>query len=319
MSRASIDAETLAALRARNALQTGLLLVGMFGIAALLAQFFLGPAWAPWLGASILLGLFAVPRLSPAWLMRMSGAQPLPRTAAPELHALVEALARRAELEHVPALHFVPRGLANAFAVGRREEAAIAVTSGLLRTLTPAELTGVLAHEIAHVRHDDMRVMLLAEIVARATGMFAQFGTFLLLLNLPLLAAGRVHVSWLAVALLMVSPTLSVLLQFALSRTRERQADLEAARLTGRPRDLASALRKLGDLEESLLERLFRHRHGPESTWLRTHPATEERIRELLALEAAPELLAPALTERGLAAVADRLPSLRRSHPWYVR
>ena len=78
-------------------------------------------------------------------------------------------------------------------------------------------------------------------------------------------------------------------------------------------------LRQLGDLEESLLERLFRQRHGPESTWLRSHPATDEHIRDLLALEAPSDPLEPGLSEPGLAAVAGRLPPLRRTHPWYVR
>ncbi len=307
------------ALRLRNGLQTALLLAGMFALAALLAHLLLGPEWAPWLGASIFLGLLVAPRLSSVWLMRMSGARPLPPSSAPELHVLIEALARKAGLERVPRLYLVPRGLANAFAVGRREDAAVAVTSGLLRTLSPAELAGVLAHEIAHVRHNDMRVMLLAEIVARLTATFAQVGALLLLLNLPLVAAGRIHVSWSAVALLMASPSLSVLLQLALSRSRERQADLEAARLTGDPRALASALRKIGALEEHLLERLFRHRHGPESSWLRSHPATEERIRDLLALEAASEPPLPALSEGDLVRVARQLPPLRREHPWYLR
>jgi len=319
MRNALLDPEALAALRLRNRLQTGLLLAGMFALAAALAHLLLGPEWAPWLAFSLFLGLLAAPRLSPAWLMRLSGATRLTPAQAPQLYALLEALAGRAQLERVPDLYLVPRGLANAFAVGRRSGAAIAVTSGLLRTLTASELAGVLAHEVAHVQHDDMRVMLLAEIVARLTASSAQLGSLLLLINLPLVATGRVHISWGGVALLMASPGLSVLLQLALARSRERQADLEAARLTGQPRALASALRKLGEIEESLLERLFRHRHGPKSTWLRTHPDTDERVRNLLALEAAPEPAAPWLDEEDLAFLARNLPQLRRERPWYLR
>ena len=312
MRRARLDAAELARLRLRNGLQTLALLGGMFAIAAVLAQLLLGPDWAPWMGTLLLVGLFGVPRMSAAWLMRMSGARPLALDEAPELYALVGALARRAGLERPPDLYLVPRRPANAFAVGRRADAAIAVTSGLLRTLDARELEAVLAHEIAHVLHDDMRVMLLAEIVARITGTFAQLGLILLFMNMPLVVSGRVAVSWSAIWLLVASPTLSVLLQLAVSRSRERQADLEAARLTGDPRALASALRKIGESEAGLFDRLWRHRHGAESVLLRTHPATGERIRNLLALEPTHDAPEPLLRQSELERVASRLPPAGR-------
>ena len=188
-----------------------------------------------------------------------------------------------------------------------------------LEKLSPRELTGVLAHEVAHVKSGDMRVMLLAEIVARLTGSFASLGVFLALVNLPLVMAGVAAISWWVILLLAFSPTLSVLLQLALSRSRERAADLDAARLTGDPRALASALRKIGRFQEGLLESLiFRHRHGPESAWWTTHPATEERVRTLLDLEEPPEPAREALAETDLASLLRDLP-LRAQRRYFVR
>jgi heat shock protein HtpX len=175
--------------------------------------------------------------------------------------------------------------LLNAFAVGKPDNAAVAVSEGLLRSLSRRELAGVLAHEVSHIRSGDMRVMLLAEMVARLTGCFGSIGLLLALLNLPLLALGMTPVSWWVIWVLVASPTLSMVLQLALSRSRERAADLDAARLTGDPLALASGLQKIGAFEAGILESIwFRHRHGPESSWLRTHPATQERVRTLLEL-----------------------------------
>ncbi len=313
------SAGRLAELRLRNGIQTALLIAGMLGLSAALAHLLWGPAWIPWFVVLLAIGLATAPRLSPDWLMRLSGARALHPQQAPELYALVASLAERAGLARVPRLYWVPRGLLNAFAVGTSEEAAIAVTEGLLRTLRPRELAGVLAHEVAHIRSGDMRVMLLAELVARLTGAFGTVGLFLAVLNLPLLVLGATPVSWWLIVVLLVSPSLSVLLQLALSRARERAADLEAVGLTGDPRALASALHKIGSFEQGLLESIFfRHRHGPESPWLRTHPATHERVRALLALEAGDRRRRRELSEPDLAALLGRLPAHARRH-YFVR
>lgn len=304
-----------ARLRLLNRLQAAALIGGMLVLAGALSSVLLGPLWMPWLVGLVAVGLFTAPRLSPAWLMRLSGAVPLHPRQAPQLFALVEGLSRRAGLPRMPALYWVPRGFLNAFAVGEPDDAAVAVTEGLLRTLTPRELTGVLAHEVAHIRSGDMRVMLLADIVGRITGTMATFGVLLALVVL----VGASHVSWWAILLLMLSPTLSMLLQLALSRSRERAADLDAARLTGDPRALASALRKIGRFQEGFLESiLFRHRHGPESTWWKTHPATEQRVQTLLELEGAAETGPQPVAELDLVSMLSGLPARRRRR-YYVR
>jgi len=154
-----MDAERALALRWRIRLHGLLLLAGMAGLAALVGHLLLGPAWIPWLAALALLALVSVPRLSPVLVMRMAGAQPLAPVQAPDLYRIVRALAGRADLERAPALFYVPTDLPNAFAVGTSAGSGVAVTHGLLRRLAPDELVGVLAHELAHVRSGDTRVI----------------------------------------------------------------------------------------------------------------------------------------------------------------
>lgn len=223
-------------------------------------------------------------RISPYWLMRIVGARRLAPYEVPSLYRTVQALSERANLPAVPELYYVPSKVMNAFSVGTREDPALGVTDGLLRNLSPRELTGVLAHEIAHIRQNDVRVLSFADVIGRMTGILSVVGQFLLLLNLPLLLMGRIPVPWLTVVLLLVAPVLSGLLRLALSRTREVDADLGAARLAGDALGLASALRKMECYGTSWIDRLFRPHHAPSGSLLRTHPDTEERVQRLLEL-----------------------------------
>jgi len=242
-----------------------------------------GIAWALIGGA--LLVLFN-PGVSPRLVLQMYGARPLDPHQAPELHALVESLAQRAELPATPALHYVPSQMLNAFAVGSRHHSAIAITDALVRGLSPREVAGVLAHEISHIRHNDMWVMGLADMFSRLTSLFSSLGQILLLLYLPLLLLSGYSLSWTTIFILVFAPTLSAIMQLALSRTREYDADLGATRLTGDPRGLAMALEKLERFQGRFFEQIFLPgRHLPEPSLLRTHPPTQERIRRLLELE----------------------------------
>jgi heat shock protein HtpX len=237
-----------------------------------------GLLWALVLGGIV---LALRPRVPPRWVLSMYGARPLPYAAAPELHRYVQALAGRAGLPATPQLYYVASPMANAFAVGRRGDAALAVTDGLLRSLTGREVAGVLAHEVGHIRADDLWVMNLGDVVGRLTHALAYFGLILLVLTLPLTAGGTSSPVWPAV-LLMAAPTVVTLLQLALSRSREYDADREGAALTGDPEGLASALTRLERLEGRIWERVMvPRRRGPDPLLLRTHPPTAERVRRL--------------------------------------
>ncbi len=270
----------------RNRLQSLLLLTLMAGYLGLLGWLLWGPQ-----GLMILLGVGVSgmvfhPTLSPRLIMRMYGARPIQPEEAPILFQLIAELAGRAGLETWPALYYIPSRMLNAFTVGMTRQSAIAITDGLMRHLETREVVGVLAHEISHIRNNDLWVMGLADLFSRATSLLSTFGQFLLLFSLPLMLLSQIRFNWLAILLLIFAPTLSALTQMALSRTREMVADLNAVQLTGDPEGLARALAKIEGIQGGWLERVFMPgRRLPEPSLLRSHPQTENRIQQLLKLK----------------------------------
>jgi len=272
-----------------NLLHSVLLLGGMVVLLALCGWVVGGEPGVFWAFAAGVLSLILSPRVSPRLVLALFGARRLTYPEAPRLFDLTGALSRRAGLVRPPDLYYVASPVLNAFTVGGREQAAIALSDGLLRALSLRELAGVLAHEVSHVRNNDLWVMGLADTVASLTRFMALFGTVLLLLNLPLLVLEQETVPWALVLVLMLAPTAGALLQLALSRTREFDADLDAAHLTGDPEGVASALMRIEAVQGRFWEGLMlpgRRNGGP--SLLRTHPPTEERVRRLLELRTPP-------------------------------
>jgi heat shock protein HtpX len=207
--------------------------------------------------------------------------------AEPGLHRLVEGLARRAGLP-MPQLYVIEQDQPNAFATGRSpERAAVAVTTGLMRQLNREELAGVVAHELAHIKHRDTLIMTVAATVAGAISMLAQFGLFF--------GRGRGGLGILgAILAALMAPIAAMLIQMTISRTREYSADRLGGEICGNPLSLASALAKIaggpGRVEMATAEshpasaHLFivnplsgRHMDG----LFTTHPKTENRIAAL--------------------------------------
>lgn len=227
-------------------------------------------------------------RVSPQVVLKMYKARPVDRARFPAGVDIVDTLAQRAGLPATPKLYVVPSKMMNAFAVGRRDDSAIAITDALARKLTGRELAGVLAHEISHVAHEDLRVMAFADMVSRFTSLWSTFGIGAALFNLFAMAGGTTiaPVPWPAVLLLVFAPTVGGLLQMALSRTREFDADLGAVMLTGDPDGLASALAKLEKAQGLYWESLMLPgSRQPAPSVLRTHPKTEDRVARLMALK----------------------------------
>lgn len=268
-----------------NWLHTLLLLLGMLLIVALLGYLLAGFSGIVW--AVLLSGLFLIfgQQVSPQLVLRMYKARPLSAQDAPALYQIVQELGQRAQLAQTPQLYYIPSEILNAFAVGTRQNAAIGVTDGILRALNLRELTGVLAHEMSHIRNNDMRAMAFADIISRVAGFFSSFGKLLIFFNLPLIFMGRSPISWWAVLLLVFAPLLTGLLQLALSRTREFDADLDAVALTHDPVGLASALQKLERYQTNLWQQVLLPGYRvPAPSIFRTHPHTEDRIARLLQL-----------------------------------
>lgn len=269
---------------AANRLQTLLLIGALLAIGGL-AGFVLFGDSGLWVAlAAMLLTLVVEPLAVTRLTLALYQARPIEPAEAPHLWRTLEVLAERAGLPAAPVPHYVPSPMVNAFAVGNRQQSAIALTDGLLARLSPRELAGVLAHEIAHIASGDLKVMNLADYVSRLTGLFAVVGQALLILLLPGWLAGYGELPWLGLLILAFSPHLALLAQLGLSRVREFDADLAAVRLTGDPYALALALAKIEQVSRNWRAWLLPGWGNPEPSWLRTHPETEERIRRLLAL-----------------------------------
>lgn len=273
-----------------NLLQAALLVGGFVALVTIPTVLLWGAAGAI-AGALMLLliGPLAM-RMPPEAVMRLYQATRIPRDDS-QLSSLVDVLAFRAELPQRPDLYVIPSLTLNAFAVGSRDHSAVAVTEGLLRRLSLAETAGVLAHEMAHIRNNDLLVMGLADVITRLLQLLAYVALGLALFNVFALARGEETISWWAVLLLYLAPALSSLLQLRLSRAREFEADRQAAILTGDPAALASALRRLEPYTGHFWEDLMfpvPARRVPHPSVLRSHPDTDARIRRLTAPDEAP-------------------------------
>lgn len=300
--------------RALNRLQSAFLLLAMGVLLALVGWLFagmLGLVWSLVLAASLaVLG----PSVSPRFILRMYQARELRPDQVPGLHGLVSELTRRAGLDRAPRLFYVASPVLNAFALGRSGQSWLVVSEGILRKLTPRELTGVLAHEISHIRHNDTTVMGLADLFSRLTAALSTAGQFLLFFNLPLVIFSDYHINWWAILVLIAAPVVSSLIQLALSRAREYDADIGAAELTGDPGSLASALHKIERYQNSVFEQIVMPGRGvPEPSILRTHPHTRDRLERLRALEPRRQAVHP-----GQAEIPDFLirPGGRRRPRW---
>jgi heat shock protein HtpX len=318
-----LDASRRRAHKARNVRQSLLLVGGLTIVTAF-------SAWLLWSWPGVIvtmvwvLGLYLfAPRVPPEMVMRMYRATRLDPRGGDQITPIVAALSRRAELPAVPEVYIIPSATLNAFATGRPEKAVIGITEGLLRRLTPDELAGVLAHEISHVRNNDLAVMGLADVMTRFTQMLSYLALFLAFFHLPRILAGEGDLSLMGLLILYLAPSIGSLLQLGLSRTREYDADLEGAFLAGTPRGLVSALRKLERYQGRFWEDLafpVPGRRIPQPSLLRSHPTTEERVarlrdaegRQTLApIEVAPEPFA------ALAGAAALRPRTRWPGVWY--
>ncbi|MDX2258816.1 MAG: zinc metalloprotease HtpX [Hyphomicrobiaceae bacterium] len=266
-----------------NVAQSVAIVAGMAAVVAAAAFLVAGPTGA-------VMGLVAVgvltaiaPRLTPDALMRLYRARRVAPGGDP-LSQLLDELTSRASLAQRPDLYIIPSATLNAFATGGGGKTAIALTEGLVRRLTLREIAGVIAHEVAHIRNHDLWLMGLADAASRFVQGLAYVAVGLAIWNLIGMTQGDHTLSWWGIALLYLAPTLMSLLQLGLSRTREFEADEVAARLTGDPAGLASALARVERYTGKLWEDMMLPvpgRRVPQPSLLRSHPPTEDRIARL--------------------------------------
>ncbi|MGE0152627.1 MAG: zinc metalloprotease HtpX [Reyranellaceae bacterium] len=273
--------------------RTFLLLAGLTGLFVAVGYLIGGQS-----GMLIAFGVAAAMNFFAYWnsdkmVLRMYGAREVDRSTAPQFYGIVEQLAQRAGLP-MPRVYVMENEQPNAFATGRNpQNAAVAATTGLLRKLSAEEIAGVMAHELAHVKNRDTLTMTITATLAGAISMLANFALFFgggRNSNNPLGLIG-------SLALMILAPLGAMLVQMAISRSREYEADRMGAEISGKPLWLASALANLHNAAQAIpneqAERnpatahLFivnpLHGRGADNLFS-THPSMENRIARLRAM-----------------------------------
>ncbi|MBI2718643.1 MAG: zinc metalloprotease HtpX [Rhizobiales bacterium] len=276
-----------------NTLRTGLLLAALTGL-FMAVGYLIGRESGMAIAFLIAAGMnFFAYWNADKMVLRMHGARQIGRDEAPEFYDVIAGLAGNAGLP-MPRVYLMDNPQPNAFATGRNpQNAAVAATTGLLRLLNRDELAGVMAHELAHVRHRDTLVMTMTATIAGAISMLANFGLFFggsRGRNNPLGFVG-------VILIVILAPLAAMLVQMAISRTREYGADRGGAEISGKPLALASALRKISGaakaIENDTAEANPATAHlfiiNPLSgqrmdNLFSTHPDTDNRIAELEAM-----------------------------------
>lgn len=226
-------------------------------------------------------------------VLKMYKAQEVDEQTAPQFYRMVRELAQNAQLP-MPKVYIIDEAQPNAFATGRNpEHAAVAATTGIMRILSERELRGVMAHELAHVKHRDTLISTISATIAGAISSIGSFGL--------MFSGGRdrgVH-PVVAILVMILAPIAAMLIQMAISRAREFEADKAGAEISGDPAALAAALRKIHDYAHQIpMQAAEQH---PETAQMMiinplsaggikglfsTHPETAERIARLMALAA---------------------------------
>jgi len=283
----SLDSARLARFRRRNRLQAAGLLAVLAAVLVAIADLLAGgPGVAIALGIVVGAAVLA-PRAAPELMLRVLRARPLDRWRHPAIYDRLDRVAIRAGLDRLPGLVVVPSVEPVAFSLATRRGPVVGLSTGALETLGLREMTAVLAHEVAHLASGDSAIMALSEVMGRLVRGFAVVG--LALAAVLAVTGGGDPIPAGTLAALVAAPFATLLLQTALARNREFDADQSAVELTGDPAALAGALRRI-ELEQAYLWRRLlprRARVAPPG-WLRTHPATEARIARLRAMTGGP-------------------------------
>jgi heat shock protein HtpX len=300
-----------------NYMRTAILLAGLTGLFMAVGYLIGGGS-----GALIALIIAAATNLFSYWnadklVLSMHGAQEVDEHSAPELVAIVRELAQRGGLP-MPRVYLMDSPQPNAFATGRNpQHAAVCATTGLLNTLSRDEIAGVIGHELGHVRNHDTLTMTITATIAGAISMLAQFGMFFRGGNRDNSGLGIVG----SVLMLILAPLAAMVVQMAISRSREYAADNLGAHISGRPDALASALVKISRIAEQVPNDTAEAHPATAPLFIinplsgrgmdnlfSTHPSTENRIAALEKLS----------REMGLGGFGTAAPSgdMRLRGPW---
>jgi heat shock protein HtpX len=274
-----------------NMLKTAVLMAAITALFMFIGQM-LGGTSGMWLALVVALAMnFFSYWFSDRIVLRMYNAQEVDERTSPQFVRMVRELAERGGLP-MPRVYLIDEAAPNAFATGRNpDHAAVAATTGLIRTLSEREVRGVMAHELAHVRHRDILISTISATMAGAIGMLANFGFMFGGRD----GEGRPANPIGALLVAILAPLAASLIQMAISRSREFEADRGGAQISGDPQALASALQKIQRYAQGIpMAGAERHPEtaqmmimnplsaGGLRSLFSTHPSTEERVERLL-------------------------------------
>lgn len=272
--------------RLRNAAHSCLLIGLLLGISGLVGWAVAGGPGVLFMLALAASTAFYCAAGLPYVRFRIYNARPLNSRDGAWIVGTLNELAHRAGLANPPRLYVIRSQIRNAFAIGVGSNAAIGMTVGLLRAVSPRELAGILAHEISHIANRDTLTLGIADSTSRFTFVLSQLALLATVILSPIYIFTDIAFPWLAVWIAILAPAASTATQLAFSRSREFDADANAAHLTGDPEGLATALKKLEILQNPWWERLLLPgRQNPDPSPLRSHPSTNERVARLLELD----------------------------------
>ena len=272
-----------------NFFKTGILMAGMTAL-FLAIGFLLGRET----GMVLALAFAVATNVFAYWnadkmVLRMNGAREVTRNQEPGFYAMVERLSRNANLP-MPKTYIMDQDQPNAFATGRNpENAAVAATTGLLRNLSPDEIEGVMAHELAHIKNRDTSIMAFTATIAGAIAMLTQFGFLFQSRDRNSPISGMA-----GLAMMVLAPLAAMIVQMAISRTREYAADRGGAEISGKPLALASALQRISQAAHAIPNETAERNPAMAHVFIinplaglradalfSTHPPTGRRISEL--------------------------------------
>lgn len=223
-----------------------------------------------------------IPVIDPQSVLKLYKGRKLDYYEAPNLYAALYNLSQNASLQNPPKIYFINDLSFTAFSTGTRNNSAIALSKGLVNILSERELYGVLAHEISHIKNNDIWVMQLTDIASRIAMAAAYLGQAILIILFPFIFFEDSFYFLLLFIVFLAIPPLILLMQLFLSRIREYGADIDAVILTGDPNGLKNALLKLDTIEENFFNRYFNPFYrSKELSVLRTHPDIKKRVKRL--------------------------------------
>lgn len=260
-------------------------LIIIFGTAILIsiASFFIfGVLGVIFAIISWFLLILVIPIIDPKSVLKTYDSRELLYNEVPNLYNAIFNLSKNANLKNPPKLYYIKSNSLLAFSTGTKENSAIALTDGILRLLNTNELYGVLAHEISHIKNNDIWIMQITDIASKIATVVAYIGQGILILLAPFIIFEDPTYFFIIFILFLSIPPITILMQLSLSRIREYAADMDAVLLTNDISGLKSALLKLNILEENILNQMFNPlKKSKEPSMLRTHPDSKKRIERL--------------------------------------